>query len=77
MASPSTYDCYEEELQSFLEALYAILQQSVPHEGIQDSGFVLFCFVRGEQPKKRFFAVYFKRQKSQWQSQAAQTPAVR
>ena len=43
MASPSNYDCYEEELQSFLEALYAILQQSVPHEGIQDSGFVLFC----------------------------------
>ena len=41
MASTSNYDCYEEELQSFLEAVYAILQQSVPHEGIRDSN--LLC----------------------------------
>ena len=40
---------------------------------------ILICFVRSEQPSKRFccFTVYFKRRKSQWQSQAAQTPAVR
>ena len=47
MASPSNYDCYEEDLQSFL-GLYAILQQSAPHEGIQDSSFVL-CVVNSLQ----------------------------
>ena len=43
MASPSNYNCFSEELQSFMKAVDAILHQSVAHEGfrIQDYGFVL------------------------------------
>ena len=43
MASPSNYNCFSEELQSFMKVVDTILRQSVAHEGfrIQDSGFVL------------------------------------
>ena len=41
MASPSNYNCFLEELQSFMKAVDAILRQSVAHEGFRI--LVLFC----------------------------------
>ena len=41
MASPSNYNCFSEELQSFMKAVEAILRQSVAREGFRIMD--LFC----------------------------------